>query len=455
MALTAHSRAVEVAGKNLANVNNTNYARQRVLYGDRGTVTTPQGAESLGLEALGVQQIRDALLDLQVLREASLTASFTAEQQGYQRAQAALGQGIDRAEEITSSDGGGLTSALDAFFNAFQSFAVRPTDSGERQSLLQRASILVDRLNLVDNRLAQVQSDLDVEVGNELGDVNRLLDTVADLNSQIGRFEINATGSAVDLRDQRQARLEELAALLPIEVEELSGGLIRVSTRDAGGALLPLVEGATVTGPVAFDGTQLSGGAGPAVLAPLSGSIQGALAARDGAVADLREDLDRLARQLVTSVNAAYNPTGATGDFFTAAGTTAGTLRLASGLAAQTLKASDGGAAGDNTLALAVAQVGSQVFATTGGDEFDGTFGGFLSHAVGRLGHALSSANARVDDQGNIEKLVRSQRDSVSGVSLDEEMADLLKYQRAFQASSRVFNTIDELLDLVVNRLGS
>ncbi len=455
MALTAHSRAVEIAGKNLANVNNVDYARQRVLYGDRGTVTTPQGAESLGLEAIGVQQLRDALLDRQVMREVALSASFTAEQEGYQRAQAALGQGIDRAGGVASADGAGVASALDAFFNAFQSLAVRPTDSGERQSLLQRASILVDRINLVDNRLAQVQSDLDVQIGNEVGDVNRLLDTLASLNGQIGRFEVNAPGSAVDLRDQRQARLEELAALLPVEIEDLSGGQIRILARDATGNPLALVDGPTVTGPVAFDGTQLTGGAGAAALAPLSGSLQGALAARDGAVADLRTDLDLLARQLVTAVNSAYNPTGTTGDFFTAAGTTAGTLRLAAGLTAQNLKASDGGAAGDNTVALAVAQLGSRTFSTSAGDAFDGTFGGFFSHAVGRIGQALSGANARVEDQGRIEQLVRDQRDAVSGVSLDEEMADLLKYQRAFQASSRVFNTVDELLDLVVNRLGN
>ena len=69
--LSAQSRAIEITGKNLANVNNTNYARQRVVFGDRGTIITPQGAESLGLEALGVEQVRDALLDSQVMREIS------------------------------------------------------------------------------------------------------------------------------------------------------------------------------------------------------------------------------------------------------------------------------------------------------------------------------------------------------------------------------------------------
>src|SRR4051812_13922561 len=121
-ALSAHSRAVETAGKNLANVNNATYARQRVIYGDRGTVWTPEGAQSLGLEALGVEQLRSSLLDRQVMREISLKASFEAEQQGYQRAQAGLGQGIDRTESAGSATGSaakGLGPAIDEFFNGF------------------------------------------------------------------------------------------------------------------------------------------------------------------------------------------------------------------------------------------------------------------------------------------------------------------------------------------------
>src|SRR6267142_2614784 len=102
-ALSAHSRAIEIAGKNLANVNNPEYARQRILYGDRGSVKTPQGAESLGLEALSIQQLRDPLIDRQVMREIALKSSFASEQQADQRAQAALGQSIDRAASGSSN----------------------------------------------------------------------------------------------------------------------------------------------------------------------------------------------------------------------------------------------------------------------------------------------------------------------------------------------------------------
>jgi flagellar hook-associated protein 1 FlgK len=456
-ALTAHSRAIETTGKNLANVNNPSYARQRVIYGDRGTVQTPQGPESMGIEALGVQQLRDTLLDKQILREIALKSSYEAEQSGYQRAQAGLGESVDRASSTAGAGGAdhkGLSAALDDFFNAFGSFAARPTDFGERQALLQKANILSDRFQLADQRLAAVQVDLDSAIATDVSDVNQLLQTIADLNGQIGRFEINAPGSAVDLRDQRQARLEELAAKIPIEIAGSTGGMVQVVAKDGSGGNVVLVDLATVQRTVAFTGTAFTAGTPATTLALTGGSMKGALTARDGAVQTLRNDLDALAKQLVISVNAAYNPTGSTGDFFTAANQTAGTISVDPSVNTTSLKASDGGAAGDNSLALAVAQLANQGFATSASDEIDGSFSEFFSKTVSKLGQALAGANSRVDDQTNIEQLVRAQRDGISGVSLDEEMADLLKYQRAFQASSRVFSVIDELLDNVVNRLG-
>jgi flagellar hook-associated protein 1 FlgK len=456
-ALSAHSRAIEITGKNLANVNNADYARQRVIYGDRGTVMTATGAESLGLEALGVEQVRDILLDRQVMREIALKASFEAEQSGYQRAQAGLGQSIDRsqaASQTSAANSTGIAAAIDDFFNAFQSFAARPTDDGERQILLQKANILTDRFRLTDERLAHVQADLDAEVATHVEDVNGLLATIAQLNAQIGRFEVNAPGSAVDLRDQRQARLEELAAILPVEIRDTSPSQVQIVAKDGLGADVILVDLATVTGNVAFNGTQLTGGASATVLSLSGGSIKGALSARDGAIKSLRDDLNLLARQLVTSVNDTYNPTGLTGDFFVAGGTTASTIGVVGTLTAATLKASDGGPAGDNSIALAVAKLANTTFTTGGGDLIDGSFSGFFGKTVSKLGQALAAANSRVEDQSNIERLVRSQRNGVSGVSLDEEMADLMKFQRSFQASSRVFTVLDELLDNVVNRLG-
>jgi flagellar hook-associated protein 1 FlgK len=386
-----------------------------------------------------------------------LLASFESERGAYQRAQASLGQNIDRstsASDATAAGAAGLAGAIDDFFNAFQSFAARPTDDGERQTLIQKAGILTDRFQLADERIAQVQSDLNVEIGTDVESINGLLSTIAELNAQIGRFEINAPGSAVDLRDQRQARIEELAAKLPVEIRDTGSSQVQIVAKDGSGADVVLVNLATVQGTVAFNGTQITAGSPATVLGLGGGSIHGMLNARDGAIQTLRDDLDAIASQLVTAVNDAYNPTGATGDFFDPAGVSASTLSLVSTLTAVNLKASDGGAAGDNTLALAIAALANTKFATASGDEIDGSFSSYFSKTVSKLGQALASANSRSDDQNNIERLVRSQRDSVSGVSLDEEMADLMKFQRAFQASSRVFTVLDDLLDVVVNQLG-
>jgi flagellar hook-associated protein 1 FlgK len=457
-ALTAQSRALEIAGKNLANVNNPNYSRERVLLGSRGTIMTPQGPESMGVTALTLQSLRDTLLDQQVTYETSITAGYNAQQSGYQRAEAGLGENVDGTQNssgTSSTSDTGVGAAVDDFFNAFQSLAASPTDSGQRQTLLQSASILTDRLQQADQRLSQVTSDLNSQINTDVSGSNNLIASIAKLNDQIFRLEINNPGSAVDLRDQRQADLEQLAANLPVTTQNTASGQLQLVAKDTNGNSVILVDGATVNGTLAFDGTKITGGTAGATLALSAGAIQGSLTARDGGVQTLRDNLDQLSAQLVTSVNAAYNPTGLTGDFFNPAGTTAGSIALAAGVTAGNLKTSDGGPAGDNTVALAIAQLAGKNFSTAGGDQIDGSFSGFFSSTVSNIGQAVATANAQVSDQTNIENLVRTQRDGISGVSLDEETADLLKFQRAFQASSRVFNTIDSLLDTVVNHLGA
>jgi flagellar hook-associated protein 1 len=458
-ALNAQSRAVETAGRNLANVNNPDYARQRINYGDRGTVKTPLGAQSLGIEAKQIQQMRDFLLDRQVVREVSLKSSYDTQQSAYQKAQAGLGQSIDRAGETASSgasgSGSGIAESLSDFFNAFQSFASRPTDPGEKQTLIQKTGVLTDRIRITDSRLSEVQSDLTYQAANDVADANLLLSSIAELNAQIGRFEINAAGTAVDLRDQRQAQLEDLAKLISFETQPdpAGSGQINIFARDGTGNPVPLVTLATVNGPISISGSTVSGGSPSTALALTGGSIQGAITARDTGVQDLRDGLDALASQLVTSVNAAYSPSG--GNFFAPAGLTAGTLALASGVNATTLKATTPtGAAGDNDIALAVANLANTTFSITGGDDIDGSFSQHYATTVANFGQTLSTTNSRLNEQTTIETLVRGQRDGVSGVSLDEEMSDLMKYQRSFQASSRVIQVIDDLLDTIVNRLG-
>jgi flagellar hook-associated protein 1 FlgK len=283
-------------------------------------------------------------------------------------------------------------------------------------------------------------------------DANTILQNIADLNTEIGRFEIAMPGSAVDLRDQRQAQIELLAKKISIETKTSSSNpsQIDVFVRDGSGNPITLVTQATVTG-LTLSGSTVSGGSPSTAVAMKGGSILGNITARDGAVKDLRDNLDALAKQLVVSVNAAYNPTSIAGeDFFNSANQTAGTISLRTGLAASNVRSSNG-AAGDNAIAQAVADLANKSFSTASGDAIDGTYSQSFSTTVSRIGQSLASANLQVADQTNIATLVRSQRDGVSGVSMDEELADMMKFQRAFQASSRVVQVMSELLQDVVN----
>jgi len=456
-ALQAQSLAVSITGKNLANANNAGYSREVVNYSAGATVVTPQGAQSLGLMT-SVTQVRDTLLDRQVLHESSLSSYYTTQQSALEDAQAGLGQNISSASSTgataTTTTDTGIGAALDDFFNGFQAVASNPTDTGSRQALISSAGILADRMQQADASLAQAQADLGTQVSTSATSANTLLQTVAGLNSQIARIEAAAPGSAVDLRDQRQAALEQLAALMPVTVTDTGGGQVQVSAVDGSGSPVVLVNQGTVNGAVAISGAQITAGSPATVLALTGGSMQGAIDASTGPIQTLRTQLDQLAGQVVTSVNALYNPTGTTGNFFTASGTTAGTMSVDSSLTAAGLTPGAGGAAGDNTVALAIANLANTKFSTASGDLINGTIGGAFASNVTQFGQAVSTVNSNVTNQTNIETLVRGQRDSVSGVNLDEETANLLKYQRAYEASSRVLQTIDTMLNQVINNLG-
>lgn len=456
MALGVQTQQIQIAGKNLANVDNPNYARQKVVFGSPGTVETPQGAQELGLVVQSIQSIRDPLLDAQVVREGGLTASYSAQQDALQKAQADLGQTVDGASSTdtssTSATSQGIGADITSLFNSFSSLAANPTDSGTRATLIANAQTLTDQMNSVDSNLSQLQTDLTTQTTDDVASANSLLKQIADLNSQIGRAEINNPGSAVDLRDQRQAALESLSQKIAITStnDPTNPAEITVTAQDSSGNPVTLVNKTTVNA-LTFNGTTVSGGSPSTAIDLAGGSIQGNLTARDGAVQTLRDNLDSLADQLVTSVNSAYNPTGTTGNFFDPTKTTAGTITVLSTVTAANLKASDGGAAGDNTIAAAVSALSTKKFSTAGSDSIDGTFTDSYASTVATFGQSLSSVNEAVTDQTNVQSLVTSQRQGVSGVSLDEEMTNLMTYQRSYEASSRVITVINELLQNLVN----
>ncbi len=457
-ALSTHSQGVALAGKNLANATNPAYARQRLILGDLGTVQTPTGPQSMGIQALGIVQIRDQYLDAELTREISTTALYQAQQYNLAKAQIDLGVQVNRTTDSsaigdTSQTTTGIGSALNNFFGGFQEVSANPTDAGAKQVLLQQAGTLVSQFNTTDSRLAALQNDITTQIGADVNSVNGILKSIADLNSQIQRLEITSPGAAVDLRDQRQGKLEELAQYINFSAQEVPGshGQIQITTYDGASNPIVLVDKAAAS-TISFDGTGFTTGSPAVTLAFQGGALKGALDVRDGAIQQLRDDIQATAAQFAQAVNDAYNPTGTTGNFFKIPPSN-GIIELDPTLNVSTLKTTDGGNAGGNELALAVAQLATKQFSTAGGDLINGTIGGHFAQTVSGFGQTLASVNDRVDSESILLQAVRNHRDSISGVSQDEELTDLMKYQRAFQASSRVINIVDNLLDVVVNGL--
>jgi len=462
-ALRVHSKGLEVAGKNLANINNRGYSKERVEIGDRGSIETGVAFESMGVEAMGLRQNRDALLDKSVMREITSTSSLEAAKKVLESAETALGQFLDRTKDSTSiqnasgSSGGGISDALTDFFNAWESFSVKPNDVGEKQLLIAKAQILVDKINSTDTHLAQVQSDADAQLKTDIVVVNDLLAEIAKTNEYIAKAELVKPFSAVDLRDQRQAKLEELSHYIDVQFSPITpDGLGQINVTSNG---VDLINGKSVLGNYEYNDStrklsfKLTGAATGTEFTDATlpnGKLGAQILASTGDVQKARGETRTLVTNLISSVNGIYKGINSSEPEFFLTPEDGSLIAFNSAdIDANKLKGS--ARLGANDIALRIAGLGSQPITALGTNV---TFVAHFNKTVTTLAQELNTTNIRLEDQKLSQEMALNSRDQYSGVSQDEEMTDMMKFQRSFQASARHINVIDSLLEQVVNRLG-
>jgi len=450
-ALQANQLGVEVTGQNLANSSNAAYSRQRVTLATSTAMQTTLGMQGTGVQATSIQQVRDALLDGQMRDESSVTGYWNSQQSSLQNAQGQLGEYLNINGTNSASDAQGLSDRLNNLFNSFQGLSTSPTSISQRQNVIGQAQALASGLNDASTKLSSLNDSLNSSVTDSVTQANQLLTQIANLNDQIAKASLSG-GTANDLTDTRQQALESLAGLVNIQTNTNSDGTVDVSV---GGTQL-VAGNKTLDSLQSYDPgngqMQVRTTTGGTPLTLTGGSIQGTIDARDGALKTLRDGLDTLASSLATQVNGVYSSgydlNGGTGAaFFT--GNTAGTIAVNTALAADPslLQASGvSGATGDNTVALALAKLGTQSVAALGNKTFSGAF----AAQVGSFGFALSNANSEVANQGAVTTMLKNQRDSVSGVSIEEEVANLMLFQQAYSASSKIISTADQMLQTVI-----
>jgi flagellar hook-associated protein 1 len=458
--MQVQKQGVEVAGHNLANVNNPAYSRQRVDIQTSPAMPTPIGPQGTGADVVSIQRLRDGLIDSQIQTETSLGGFFEEQQNVLQQAQTVLGQQIDRA--AAGPDGSaaapgvgsqyGLAERLSDLFNAFQEVSTNPSSLPERQAALAKAQDLAAEFNQIEGRLGDLGTSLNTGLQSDLDQVNQSLGSIAQYNKDVAAIEVNTPGAANDLRDLRQQKIEALAKLVNIQTVEQANGAVDVSVAGAqlvsGAQRLDTLEAYDAGGGQLLVRTQTGGTA----LNLSSGQVQGLIEVRDGELATLRQDLNQLASVLMTEVNglhaSGFSLTGSTGAALfngsNAADIQVNTTLLASPALFQASGAA--GEAGNNQVTLALAQLADQAQSALSNQTFSQEYGRF----VAGVGQSLDSANSALEDQKAVQNMLLRQRDSVSGVSIDEEMTDLIKYQKAFEASARLVVTVDEMLQTVL-----
>jgi len=452
--LQTQMTGVEVAGQNLANVNTPGYSRQRVEIQTSPDLATRIGQEGTGANAVAIQQVVSSLLNNQIQGQQSVNGYWSAQQGALQSAQTGLNEFLDgagSAESVSSSSdsaaGTGLSGQLNSFFRAFQSLATSPTSLTGRQTAINQARNLASTFNQISAQLARTQSSLNASVGGDVDSANGLLSNIAELNRQISSAEFSG-GTANNLRDQREQALEKISQLTNITTSTGANGAVDVSI---GGQ--SLVSGSQVLDTLqtydAGNGNLLvRTAAGGANLTLTGGSIQGTIDARDGTLATLQGNLNTVASNLITQVNALYSGgyslNGATGaDFFS--GTDASTIAVNPSLISDPslVQASgDAGAPGDNSVALSIATLADKTQSGLNNENFSD----YYAQSVAGLGNDLSAANTQVRNQTSVATMLFTQRSSISGVNVDEEMVHLMAFQRAYEASAQVVTTINALM---------
>jgi flagellar hook-associated protein 1 FlgK len=412
-----------------------------------------------GVEGASIQQVRNSLVDRQIQNEAGIEASLEKQQSILNTALSNLSITINRQNASATAESssvaaisGGLYDGINGLFQSFQDLSTQPTSPEVRQELLSQSTQLAAQFNQTDQRLNDLSSSLDESIKTDLSNFNGILTEITKLNRHIAEAEFGNPGSANDLRNTRQQKLEELSKIAKFEMAENDNGMLDISING-----VALVEGAQAVQSL----ESYTNGAGNLKLRtsvtgdeiePASGSIHGTIEARDGALSDVRNRINQLATALIDQVNAihmnGYSLTGSTGENYFE-GTDAASIKVNAALSdnPELIQASGtSGARSDNSIALSLAQLGSRPVNTLG----NLTFNQHLSQTVTSLSQSLASVNNELEDQQVISSMLERQRDSISGVSVDEEMTDMMKFQKAFEASARLINTIDEMLDTVI-----
>jgi flagellar hook-associated protein 1 len=448
-ALFTAQQAISVTGHNVANVNTPGFSRQQVTVAENRPENGSPGQIGTGVHAESIRRAFDSFVEEQLLASRERLGEYTASSNALARLEPLFGD----ANNL------GIGAGFNEFFSALQDVATNPSDLSARTVFLSKATALAGQFNQSSAALTDAQQSIDHQVGQTITDVNRLTSQIAGLNIKIASAESSGQ-QANDLRDQRGVALADLAERIEISsIEDATGQVTVFAGR--GQVLVDKdrtyqLVGVPDLGNNGLLDVRYDAGAGATTsLGPViqSGRLKGLLDVRDQTIPSLRASLDTLASEVVTQVNQqhrlGFGLDGSTNqDFFAPTGTTASTIAVSLTNIRQIAASSTAvGVPGNNANALALAGLRSTAFAPLG----NFTYQDYYSTIAGSFGSTVQGVDSNLRAQEILHDQLKSQRSSVSGVSMDEELANLLQYQRSFEAASRMIVIADELFQTILS----
>jgi flagellar hook-associated protein 1 FlgK len=446
--LAAHQFALSISQRNVANANDPAYTRQDAVFSSIGDGTTS------GISGVSIHASRDRFLDHSISRELESLGENSVAYDALQQIDAILG----------GNSGESLQQALSNFFDSFSSLTTAPEDMVLRQQVLSSANALAGEFQRIYAGIQQVQTSEDRSLIYTVDTINSITAQIADLNKQIPIAQGIKSESEFTLRDSRQQLLEQLSGLIDISYYETESGSITVTTRQGG--LL-------IAGDQSYDLklTQLAAGSflsvqldGTDITASLeSGELGGRIKVRDTIIAGYLSALDDMAATLISRVNEQHAEgsdfNGAPGgDLFAPfvqiiPGSNVGCVRTMSVAVTdpKLIAAADADAdVGDNTNTQLLAGIGDEkLFAASTETVYQ-----YYARLIYQIGSAENTAEDNITVQNNLLEQLKNQRGASFGVNLDEEAINIIKYQKAYQASARYANVLDALSNEILELLG-
>lgn len=451
--------ALQTTGHNIANKSTEGYSRQRVEL--QAAEPTGLGSHRIGngSKTVAITRTNNPYLEKQIGKEQSNLGYF----QGKTDA-------MNRVEQVYNEQTNkGLNTFVTDFFNSVRELSNNPESLATRTQVKETAEFLTKDFKRVNTQLQEIRKDIDQQVSTHVDQVNQMTGEIADLNSKIQMVQ-NSGGPANDERDRRDLLIKKLGEKINIRWAEGNDGAVTVTAGNS--ALLVAGDDAKKLSVMATPESGSKGEGGFDIFYQSAkdgqitkvteqmtgGAIGGLLEVRDKNISGLIEGVDKMAYSLATDINTihsrGYDGHGRLGsDFFEAPQDVrhaAENLKVSDRISRDPLKIATAGAPGspgDNRIATAISQLQYENTMPDGSATMDE----YYNSMVGEVGIQSRKAQTGQESQKGIVSQLNNIRESVSGVSLDEETTKLIEFQKAFDASARLIKTADEMFDTVLN----